>query len=81
MTCVQLHKTSHTKDNFSINVKYNFVYCGKLQNYGVRFFLWKKMLCSKAYQYAILKKKMPIDEKNYVHENCTSYIAQDNYIG
>jgi hypothetical protein len=39
------------------------------------------MLCSKAYQYAILKKKMPIDEKNYVHENCTSYIAQDNYIG
>jgi hypothetical protein len=57
VTCVQLHKTSHTKDNFSISDKYNFVYCGKLQNYGVRFFLWKKMLCSKAYQYAMIKKK------------------------
>jgi hypothetical protein len=57
VTCVQLHKTSHTKNNFFISDKYNFVYCGKLQNYGVRFFLWKKMLCWKACQHAIIQKK------------------------
>ncbi len=39
-----------TKYNFSISVKYNFVYCDKLKNYGVRF----------SFQRTCFAQKLPI---------------------